>query len=285
MYTLNCRGKLLTMERPLIMGILNVTPDSFYDGGKYLNEEILISHVQEMIDERVDIIDIGGQSTRPGSTRISADEEMDRVIPVIQKISNLFPKLLLSVDTYHSAVAKMAVESGVHIINDISAGKMDEHMISTVAKMGDVPYICMHMQGSPETMQNSPQYQNVIGEIIDFFKERIECCKRAGIQDLVLDPGFGFGKTTEHNFELLHGFASLQICKKPLLAGLSRKGMIWKTLGVDSKQALNGTTACNMAALMNGANILRVHDVKEARETITLFEAYKKGRSKGAPDS
>lgn len=283
MYTLNCRGKLLTMERPLIMGILNVTPDSFYDGGKYLNDEILLNHVQKMYDEGVDIIDIGGQSTRPGSIRISAKEEIDRVVPVIQKLQSNFSSLILSVDTYNAQVAKVACEAGVHIVNDVSAGKMDEYMISTVANMGNVPYICMHMQGTPETMQHAPHYRDVTGEIIDFFKERIEYCNKAGIQDLVLDPGFGFGKTTEHNFELLHEFSSLLICKKPLLAGLSRKGMIWKTLGVDPQQALNGTTACHMAALMNGANILRVHDIKEARETITLFEAYKKGAPKERP--
>jgi dihydropteroate synthase len=265
------------MDRPLVMGILNITPDSFYDGGKYLNEDVLLKHVQRMKDEGVDIIDIGGQSTRPGSERISAEGELARVLPVIKKIHSHFPELILSIDTYYSLVAKASVDAGVSIVNDVSAGKMDASMISTVANMGNVPYVCMHMQGSPETMQQNPQYGNVVSDIIDFFKERIYYCHDAGINDIILDPGFGFGKTIEHNFQLLHELAALQICGKPIMVGLSRKGMIWKTLGVKPEQALNGTTACHMAALMDGANILRVHDVKEARETITLFEAYKKG--------
>ncbi len=272
MFTLNCKGKLLAFDTPIIMGIINATPDSFYKGN--INEDML-ALAKKMIDDGATILDIGGQSTRPGSERINTDEEIQRVLPVIEAIHKNFPETIISIDTYSSKVALAAVEAGASIVNDISAGNMDDAMIATVAQL-KLPYVCMHMQGKPESMHKNPKYDDVAKEVLDFFINKIEQCKSAGIVDIIIDPGFGFGKTIEHNFSLLKKMEVLQMLDKPILAGLSRKSSIYKTLGTTAENALNGTTALNTIALMNGACILRVHDVKEAAEAIKLFTAYKK---------
>jgi len=272
MFTLNCKGKLLTIEEPVIMGIINATPDSFYKGN--INDNMLLL-AKKMVDYGAAILDIGGQSTRPGSQRITVEEELNRVLPAIKTIHQKFPETIISIDTYNSKVAIAAVQAGASVVNDISAGKMDAGMLSTVADL-KVPYVCMHMQGTPDDMQNDPQYSDVAKEVLDFFIAKIDQCKKAGIADIIIDPGFGFGKTITHNFSLLKKMGVLNMLDKPVLAGLSRKGTIYKTLQTTADNALNGTTALNTIALMNGASILRVHDVKEAKEAITLFTAYKK---------
>ncbi|HPH85200.1 MAG TPA: dihydropteroate synthase [Ferruginibacter sp.] len=275
MFTLNCKGKLVTAERPMLMGILNITPDSFYDGHLHNSETEILNLAGKMIADGADILDIGGQSSRPGSLRIPVEEELNRVIPAIRALHKRFPETLLSIDTYQSEVAKAAVAEGVHIVNDISAGEMDAAMINVVSKLG-VPYICMHMKGRPENMHESPAYDDVTREVLDYFIAKVEVCKTAGIQDIIIDPGFGFGKTISHNFRLLKDLASFKMLGYPILAGLSRKSTIYKTLKVTAAEALNGTTVLNTLALQNGADIVRVHDVKEAREAILLMEAYKK---------
>lgn len=272
MFTLNCRGKLLVLDTPVIMGIINATPDSFYKGN--INDDML-ALAQTMIADGAAILDIGGQSTRPGSQRISEKEELQRVLPVIQAIKTEFNDTIISIDTYSSKVAAAAVAVGAGIVNDISAGTMDENMLATVAAL-KVPYICMHMQGTPETMQQQAQYDDVAKEVLDFFIAKIALCQKAGITDIIIDPGFGFGKTITHNFSLLKKMQVLQMLHKPVLAGISRKSTVYKTLHSDAANALNGTTVLNTIALMNGAAILRVHDVKEAMEAVTLFNAYKK---------
>ena len=272
MYTLNCKGRLLVLDKPVVMGILNITPDSFYSGSRIKQDEVLLKAGQ-MINEGATILDIGGQSTRPGSNRLSADEELERVLPAIETIKKDFPSLFLSIDTYHAKVAKETVAAGIDMVNDISAGELDEAMLSTVASL-KVPFIAMHMQGTPDTMQQNPAYENITREVVDYFIQKTAACKAAGIVDLILDPGFGFGKTITHNFQLLKTMEALQIFHLPILAGLSRKSTIWKTLQVTPEEALNGTTVLNTIALSKGATILRVHDVKEAKEAITLFDAY-----------
>ncbi len=274
MYTLNCKGKLLNLDIPAVMGIINATDESFYEGHLSLNIDQLLEKVANMLSEGASILDIGGQSTRPGSIRLSANQEAERVIPVINKIKQSFPDSIISIDTYHHEVAKWAVESGASLVNDVSGGNMDEHMIDTVAKLG-VPYVCMHMLGTPETMQNNPVYTDITKEITDYFIKKISLCQQAGINDVIVDPGFGFGKTIQHNFTLLNKMNSLNILNRPVLAGLSRKSTIYKTLGITPGESLNGTTVLNTLALNNGASILRVHDVKEAVEAIKLFTAYK----------
>lgn len=275
MFTLNCRGKIVVMEKPLVMGILNATPDSFYEGHLYKQETEIYTLVKKMVDDGADIIDVGGQSTRPGSERISPDEEITRVLPIVNMIQEYFPAMIISIDTYSSKVAKAAVEAGASIVNDISAGEMDPQMISTVAAL-KIPYIFMHMQGTPETMQLQPYYEDVVTEVLDYFIAKTEQCKKAGITDLIIDPGFGFGKTVTHNFSLLKNLPAFSLLNHPILAGLSRKSTIYKTLHITAAEALNGTTVLNTLALQNGASILRVHDVKEAKEAIILFETYKK---------
>ncbi|HMR45333.1 MAG TPA: dihydropteroate synthase [Bacteroidia bacterium] len=252
------------------MGVLNLTPDSFYDGGAYNSENAILTQVALMLNEGATFIDIGGSSTRPGSQMPSEKEEWSRIGKVIPLIKQHFPEVLISIDTVYSTIAKRAVDSGVCMINDISAGLMDSKMIETVAAL-KVPYLMMHMKGRPESMQNNPVYDNVLKEIIDFFSKQVALCRKAAITDILIDPGFGFGKTLEHNFELLAKFDLLKIFGLPIVAGLSRKGMIWKTLDITTAEALNGTTALNMVALINGAKILRVHDVKEAMQCIKLF--------------
>jgi dihydropteroate synthase len=272
MYTLNCRGKLLVLDKPVVMGIINATADSFYKGNL---EDDIPALAAQMIADGAIILDIGGQSTRPGSERITAAEELKRVLPVITVIHDKFPGTIISVDTYHSEVAAAAVAAGAAIVNDISAGNMDDKMLATVAAL-QAPYVCMHMKGTPDNMQQNASYDNITNELIDFFIAKIASCTKAGIKDVIVDPGFGFGKTSTHNFSLLKKMELLQVLHKPVLAGISRKSSIYKTLGTTADNALNGTTVLNTMALMNGACILRVHDVKEAAEAITLFNAYKK---------
>ena len=271
MFTLNCRGKLLEIGSPLVMGIINATPDSFYKGN--MNDDML-QLAEKMIAEGAMILDIGGQSTRPGSERIPAEEEIQRTIPVIKKIHERFPDTIISIDTYQSAVAAEAVDAGASIVNDISAGEMDAAMIPMVASL-KVPYVCMHMKGTPGTMQKNISYDDVVKEVLDFFIQKIAVCSAAGINDIIIDPGFGFGKTIEHNLKLLKELKVFSMLDKPILAGLSRKSTVYKTLNVTAAEALNGTTVLNTLALQNGASILRVHDVKEAKEAVVLMEKYK----------
>jgi dihydropteroate synthase len=269
MFTLNCKGKLLLLEKPLVMGIINATPDSFYEGSRFFGKDEIVDQAEKMIAEEADIIDIGGQSTRPGSKSISPQEELQRVIEGIEAVHKNFPDVIISIDTYYSSVAEQAVRHGASMVNDISAGAMDKEMLTTVAQL-NVPYVVMHMKGTPETMQNEASYDNVTREVLDFFIQKKYECNKAGIHDIILDPGFGFAKTSEQNFEMLKNFSAFKIVDAPLLVGISRKSSIYKTLGVDKEDALNGTTVLNTIALMNGANILRVHDVKEAKEVVNL---------------
>lgn len=264
---------MLDLNTAVVMGIINITTDSFYKGHLDKNESELLLMAEKMIVDGASILDIGGQSTKPGSKRIDAYEELNRVIPIIKAIRKNFPETIISIDTYYCKVAAQAVESGANVVNDVSAGNFDADMIPTVGKL-NAPYVCMHMQGTPETMQLNPMYSNITLEIVQFFIKKIEACRMAGIKDIIIDPGFGFGKTTEHNFTLLREMLSFKMLDCPILAGVSRKGMIYKTLETTPENALNGTTVANTIALLNGAKILRVHDVKEAKETIRIFNAY-----------
>lgn len=275
MFSLNCKGKLIFTGRPLIMGILNLTEDSFYAESRMQNLEAIKSKASQMIGEGVDILDIGAQSTRPESKRISAEEELKKLLPAIDMLLQLSPKLIISIDTYYSKVAEACIHAGAAVINDISGGEMDKDMIPAVAKL-NVPYICMHIKGTPETMQNQTQYDDVIKEILDFFIKKINDCQQAGIKDVIIDPGFGFGKNISQNFLLLKNLSTFKMLDKPILAGISRKSTIYKTLGITAEESLNGTTVLNTIALLNGASFLRVHDVKEAREAVTLYESYLK---------
>ncbi|MGE5520857.1 MAG: dihydropteroate synthase [Candidatus Dadabacteria bacterium] len=273
MYTLNCKGRLVTISEPIVMGILNLTPDSFYEGSRLSSLEDALKRAAMMIEQGATILDIGGQSTRPGSELVNAEEERKRVIPVIDAIHKRFPDQLISIDTFYAVVAKDAVSAGAHIVNDVSAGNMDEELIPTVINL-QVPYVLMHMKGKPLTMQQNPQYKNVTLEVFDFLQQKISELTKSGIKEIILDPGFGFGKGASHNFQLLKNMFFLQQLNKPIMVGLSRKATIYKTLGITAMEALNGTTVMNTIALLNGANILRVHDVKAAREAITLVKAY-----------
>lgn len=267
--TLNCHGKIVDISIPVVMGILNLTPDSFFDGGKFTNEEAVLKHVEKLLREGAAIIDIGGMSSKPGTEIISVEEELKRILKPVKSIIENFPEAIVSIDTIHARVADECLQRSAHIVNDISAGRFDADMISVVAKY-KVPFVLMHMQRLPVDMQKNPNYENVTTELLDFFADRIKVCRDAGINDLILDTGFGFGKTTEHNFTLLRNLKLFGMFNLPVLAGVSRKGMIYKTLGIKAEEALNGTTVANTIALMNGANILRVHDAKEAREAIAL---------------
>ncbi len=273
MFTLNCKGRLLIVDAPIVMGIINITPDSFYSGSRKSTAEAALQTAEQMLNEGATILDIGGQSTRPGSEFIDEAEESKRVIPVIEAISKKFPQAFISIDTYHASVAKHAVEAGASIVNDISGGMLDKSMLKAVADL-KVPFVCTHMKGTPQTMQEGPVYENVVQEVLDFFIHQIEKCRLAGIHDIIIDPGFGFGKTIAHNFTLLRELSVFKMLQRPLLLGISRKSTIYKTLGITSEEALNGTTVLNSIGLLNGANILRVHDVKEAMETIQLISAY-----------
>ena len=273
MFSLNCKGKLVLLDKPLVMGIINVNSESFYAGSRVSSADDIVKKAGKMIKEGADILDIGGQSTRPGSKRISVDEELSHVLPAIKLIRENFEDIILSIDTYHARVAESAVSAGVSMVNDISAGNMDEAMIDTVAAL-EVPYIAMHMKGVPETMQQQAIYDDVTREVLDFFIKKIDQCRKAGIKDIIADPGFGFGKKIIHNFTLLKNLSLFTLLDVPILAGLSRKSTIYKTLDVPVEEALNGSTVLNTIALQMGANILRVHDVKEAKEIITLSGAY-----------
>lgn len=269
--TLNCRGQLVSLEKPIVMGILNVTPDSFYDGGRHTQLFSQLRQTEKMLKEGATIIDIGGMSSRPGAEIISEDVELKRVLPIISAIQEEFPKAIVSIDTVRGKVAEEAVNSGASIVNDISAGKMDESMYPTVSRLG-VPYILMHMQGKPASMQNEPIYTDVVKDVLDFLIEEVGKLRTLNVKDIIIDPGFGFGKTVEHNYALLKKMHVFQMLDCPLLAGVSRKSMIYKVLETSAKEALNGTTALHMVALQQGAKILRVHDVKPAIETVRLWE-------------
>ena len=275
MFTLNCRGKIIKIEIPLVMGIINATPDSFYEGHLGMQPGDIVALAKRMIAEGVSILDIGAQSSRPGSERISAEAELQRLMPIINAIRSACPGILISVDTYYSVVASAAAEAGADMINDISSGDMDTLMIPTVASL-KLPLICMHMKGTPKTMHEAPVYDDVVKEVLDYFITKTAECRNAGIKDLIIDPGFGFGKTIRHNFTLLKQLSIFKMLELPILAGLSRKSTIYKTLGSTPQEALNGTTVLNTIALQNGASILRVHDVREAVEAVTLLEAYHK---------
>ena len=270
--TLRSKGKLLLLERPWVMGILNVTPDSFFEGSRIdKDEDKFLEKAGTMIANGADILDVGGYSSRPGAQEVSLSEEMDRVIGVIEIIKKSFPKILISIDTFRSEVAKKSIQSGADFVNDISAGTLDPQMIPAVGKL-DVPYIAMHMRGSPSNMQGQTNYEDIILELLKYFSEKMNECKEAGIKDVIIDPGFGFAKTLEQNYWILKNLSYFKTIQAPLLVGLSRKSMIYKKLDTTAENALNGTTALNMAALINGANILRVHDVKEALETVKLYK-------------
>ncbi len=264
-------GKLLDLSSPIVMGIINATPDSFFEGSRVPEPAVAVEVARKMLNEGAEILDVGAISTRPGAREIEETEEVDRISPVLEAIRNEFPDALISVDTWRAGVAReMESRFGIQMINDITAGQSDPRMFSTVAEL-DLAYVMMHMQGSPETMQDSPQYDHVVNELLQFFGERIYKLRTLGVNDILIDPGFGFGKTLEQNFKLLRELDAFAILELPVMVGLSRKSMIYKTLETDPSKALTGTCAAHMAALMAGASILRVHDVKEAVETIKIF--------------
>jgi dihydropteroate synthase len=272
--SLNCGGRLLSLASPLVMGILNVTPDSFFSGSRLNTIDAVLRQAERQLAEGAAILDMGGMSTRPRATMIVESEERQRVIPAIEAVAKAFPEAIISVDTFRSDIAKAAVEAGASLINDISGGNFDPKMYETVANLG-VPYVLMHIQGTPETMQDNPQYEDVALEILDFLIQKVGILRGLGVKDIVIDVGFGFGKTIEQNYELLRKLSVFKILECPMLVGLSRKGMIWRPLSITPEEAMNGTTAANVLALMNGANILRVHDVKAAVEAIKIVELYK----------
>jgi dihydropteroate synthase len=275
MFTLNAKKKLFTMDRPLVMGILNRTPDSFYAGSRSADDDALLGQAEKMIVEGADWLDVGGQSTRPGAELVGEEEELRRLTGAVDLLHRRWPEVPLSVDTWYARVAKEAVAAGASMVNDISGGRFDPEMLSTVGGLR-VPYVCMHMKGTPATMNREAVYEDVVREVLDFFIRRMEDCRLAGIHDIILDPGFGFAKTSAHNFELLRRLSVFRITGKPLLIGLSRKSTIYRQLGVPPEEALNGSTVLHTIALLNGADILRVHDVKEAKEAIALISAYNK---------
>lgn len=274
MFSLNCNGTFLLAENPLVMGILNITTDSFYEGSRLKTPETVLEKAAQMVAEGADILDIGAQSTRPGSKRISVREEIEKAVPVIRALREKYPETILSIDTYQSEVAVECVHAGASIVNDISGGEMDNKMIKTVADL-KVPYICMHMKGVPETMHLDTNYKDVLQEVLDYFIRKVEECKKAGIKDVIIDPGFGFAKNIQQNLFLLKNLEVFKILDKPILCGLSRKSTVYKTLGIFAEEALNGTTVLNTLAIKNGAGILRVHDVKQAVEVVKLLGAYK----------
>lgn len=267
--TINCKGNLVDLSTPKVMGILNITPDSFYDGGKYKNESDILKQTEKMLTEGATFIDIGAYSSRPGASHISEEEELSRIVPVIELLVKNFPKSILSVDTFRSKIAQETIHAGAAIVNDISGGKMDKNMFATVADL-QVPYILMHMLGTPQNMQKNPVYTNVTQEIISFFAAQIQTLHQLKLNDVIIDVGFGFGKTIDHNFTILKNLELFKSLDAPILAGISRKSMLYKTLDISAQKALNATTSANTIALLNGANILRVHDVKEAVQTVKI---------------
>ena len=267
---MNCKGKLIDLSTPKVMGILNITPNSFYDGGKFVDQESIVNQVHKMISDGATFIDIGAYSSKPNAEFVSEKEEIDRLLPVLNLILNKFPETIISIDTFRSEVAKVAIENGAAIINDISAGNLDSKMMETIAKY-NVPYIMMHMRGNPQTMQSLTNYENIVKEILFYFSEKIALATAFGINDLIIDPGFGFAKTFEQNFEVLSKLELFQMLELSILAGISRKSMIYKTLETNAENALNGTSILNTIALTKGAKILRVHDIKEAVECVKLL--------------
>jgi dihydropteroate synthase len=271
--TLNCGGYILDIIDPIVMGVINVTPDSFYEGSRVSDENTLLKQAEKMISEGASILDIGGMSSRPNAEIIEEKEELNRVIPAIKSIIKNFPEAVISIDTLRSNVARACVSEGATMVNDITAGRFDDKMFQTIANLKNIPYIVMHMKGeTPKNMQKQAIYDDIALEILDFFIERVGILRDLHVRDIIIDPGFGFGKTIEHNFELLKKIHVFKMLEVPILAGLSRKSMIWKTLNITPEEALNGTSVCNLLALQQGAKILRVHDVKEAVQTIKLFQ-------------
>ncbi len=269
--TINCKGTLIDLSTPKVMGILNITPDSFYDGGKYKSENDILQQIEKMLLEGATFIDIGAYSSRPGAAHISEDEELKRIIPIVTLLVEKFPEIIISIDTFRSKVAEKTIESGAALINDISGGNMDSNMFETVAKL-QVPYILMHMQGTPQTMQKNPSYKNVVTDVISFFAKQLFELRKLHVNDVIIDVGFGFGKTVEHNYELLKELQLFKNLEVPILTGISRKSMLYKLLDITPKEALNATTVANTIALQNGTQILRVHDVKEAVEAVKITE-------------
>lgn len=272
MFTLQSKDRTIVVDKPIVMGILNITPDSFFEGSRVVEMDQILRKAEQMLRAGATLLDIGGQSTRPGSERLSAEEECDRVILPIERLSSAFPQAFLSVDTYHAQVAEAAVNAGAHMVNDISAGLLDNKMLATVSKL-QVPYVIMHMKGEPETMQINTTYQNVLKDVIDFLAERKNACQKQGIRQIIIDPGIGFSKTIEQNFEIIAKLEAFQELDAPLLLGISRKSFIYKTLNTDPAGALNGSTFLHAIGLQKGAKILRVHDVQEAVEAVRLFNA------------
>jgi dihydropteroate synthase len=270
--TINCKGQLIDLSTPKVMGILNLTPNSFFDGGKYTNEEEIVKQVQKMLSEGATFIDIGAYSSKPNAEYVSTEEEIERIVRIIDVLVQQFPDILISIDTFRSKVAEACIQKGAALINDISAGKLDDTMLDIIAKY-NVPYVMMHMRGTPQTMSTLTQYDDVVREVLMYFSERIAAARSLGINDLIIDPGFGFAKTLEQNYEVLQQMELFKQLNVPVLAGISRKSIIYKVLNCSAKESLNGTTALNAIALSKGASIVRVHDVKEAMECITLFNA------------
>ena len=269
--TINIKGTLLDLTKPKIMGILNITPDSFFDGGEYNSEDKILNQVEKMLSEGADIIDIGGHSSRPGAEKLTIKKETERVIPIIKLIAEKFKNVIISVDTFRSEIARKAIEAGASVINDISGGDLDKKMYEVAGEL-KVPYIIMHMKGVPSNMQNDTEYDNVIFDIIKNLSYKIDLAKKAGVLDIIIDPGFGFGKSLKDNFKILKNLSSFKQLNQPIMVGLSRKSMIYKLLESSANDALNGTTCLNSISLNNGANIIRVHDVKEAKEAVKLIE-------------
>lgn len=269
MITINCKGKLIDFSTPRVMGILNITPDSFFDGGSYKNETEIVQQVEKMLTDGATFIDVGGYSSKPEAKHISEKEELQRVVSIIELLVTHFPEIIISIDTFRSTVAKKAIETGAALINDISGGKMDVNMFKTVAEL-QVPYVIMHMLGTPQNMQQNPQYDDVTKDVISFFAEQIHQLHQLKVNDILIDVGFGFGKTIAHNYELLKNLALFKSVDAPILVGISRKSMLYRPLEITPKTALNATTSANTIALLNGANILRVHDVKEAMEAVKI---------------
>jgi dihydropteroate synthase len=277
--TLNVNGRLIDLSTPKLMGVLNVTPDSFYDGGRYNDEKAVLERAEKVLVEGATFIDVGGYSSRPGADHISEEEEINRILRPIDVISKNFPELIISIDTFRTSVARAAIDHGASMINDISGGSLDPNMFDLISKL-KIPYVLMHMKGDPKTMVSLSVYQNVFNEVLEFFHQRVHQLTGNGINDIIIDPGFGFAKTREQNFELLSQLNKFRILERPLMAGLSRKSMVWKTLGITPEEALNGTTALNTVAVLNGIDILRVHDVKEAAQVITLVREMRDRGSK-----
>lgn len=269
--TINCKGKLIDLSKPKVMGILNLTPDSFYDGGKYSSDIDILNQTEKMLNEGAAFIDVGAYSSRPNAQHISVDEEKRRLIPILELLLTKFPELLISVDTFRSSIASESITIGACMINDISGGTLDKNMFSTIGKL-QVPYILMHIKGTPQDMQNHPVYESVTREVMHYFSEKLALLRLEKVNDIILDLGFGFGKTVAHNYELLKNMELFKTFDLPILTGVSRKSMLYKPLDLDAKSALNATTATHMIALQNGSSILRVHDVKEAVEAVKIFE-------------